>query len=261
MSADLQFKQLIDRILRCREAEDVAKEDTKEVYAELKALGFDKTAAGALVAELRKQDKNPEQFKERNATLELYRDAYERAGGSLAHTHTREDDEQAATKSAATQFQAKASKDNGRTTGEAGPVAGEASRVDAGRTASATSELMDVTGGESAATSFPSDGDAFAAVKGKARLANVNDVEPSLSGTDPQKPNSSPAADKAEAPSSSPEASATNFSNPRCQHPDTCHFAGTRENCHECLLAWSQRPRDEQVRLWAEANEAARAAA
>lgn len=86
MSADLQFKQLIDRVLRCREAEDAAKEDTKQVYADAKAKGFDKTAMGALVAELRKKDKNPEKFEERNSILDLYRDAYERA----SHAHTRE---------------------------------------------------------------------------------------------------------------------------------------------------------------------------
>lgn len=91
MSADLQFKQLIDRILRCREAEDAAKDDTKEVYAELKALGYDKTAAGAFVAELRKREKNPDKFNEASTVLDLYREAYERASGmrvaSRAHTH------------------------------------------------------------------------------------------------------------------------------------------------------------------------------
>jgi hypothetical protein len=56
--------------------------------------------------------------------------------------------------------QAKASEDNGATGSDsevpADCMAGEASRVDAGRTASATSERMDVTGGESAAPfSFP----------------------------------------------------------------------------------------------------------
>lgn len=136
------------------------------------------------------------------------------------------------------QFQAKASEDNGRITGEAGSVTGEASRVDAGRTVSATSETMDVTGGESAAANSRSDGDAFAAVKGKARLANVVDVEPSLSGTDPQKPDSCPAADKAEAPSSSPEASATQFTNPRCQKPDGCKWAHSQASCASCSTAW-----------------------
>lgn len=87
MSAEHQFKQLIDRILRCREAEDEAKEDTKAVYAELKALGYDKTVAGALVSEMRSKSKNPNKFEERNSILDLYRDAYERA----SHTHVREE--------------------------------------------------------------------------------------------------------------------------------------------------------------------------
>lgn len=98
MSADRDFAALIDRILRCREAEDVAKDDTKEVYADLKAKGYDKTAAGALISELRKKDKNPDKFTERSAMLDLYRDAYDRAKGSLAHTHTREGNEYAAEK-------------------------------------------------------------------------------------------------------------------------------------------------------------------
>lgn len=128
--AELQFKQLIDRILRCREAEDEAKADTKEVYAELKSLGYDKTAAGALVAELRKKDKDAAGFEERSAILDLYRETYERASGTVVatHVHTREES------------QAKASEDNGSITGGAGAVAGEASRVGAGRTASATSD-------------------------------------------------------------------------------------------------------------------------
>lgn len=85
MSAELQFKQLIDRILRCREAEDAAKDDTKEVYAELKQLGYDKTAAGTFVAELRKREKNPSKYEEAEAILDLYRSAYEKA--SRTHTH------------------------------------------------------------------------------------------------------------------------------------------------------------------------------
>ena len=70
------FKALIDRILRCREAEDEAKEDTREVYAELKALGYDKTIAGKLVNELRAEAKNPSKVSEQNTVLDLYREAY-----------------------------------------------------------------------------------------------------------------------------------------------------------------------------------------
>jgi uncharacterized protein (UPF0335 family) len=91
MSADAQFRAFIDRILRCREAEDEAKEDTKAVYAEMKAEGYDKTVAGALVNELRKQEKNGDKFTEQTAMLDLYREAYERASGTgiaIAHTHT-----------------------------------------------------------------------------------------------------------------------------------------------------------------------------
>jgi len=79
-----------------------------------------------------------------------------------------------------------------------------------------------------------SDGGAIAAVTGKAQLANANSVEP-------------PPSDA--------------FTNPRCQQPDTCHFVHTRDDCFDCSLAWSKRPKDEQIRLWAEANEAAKVAA
>ncbi|MDI1265283.1 MAG: hypothetical protein PS018_18710 [bacterium] len=55
-------------------------------------------------------------------------------------------------------------------------------------------------------------------------------------------------------PASSP---VETFTNPRCQQPDTCHFVHTRDDCFDCSLAWSKRPKDEQRRLWAEANAAA----
>lgn len=83
-------------------------------------------------------------------------------------------------------------------------------------------------------TELKSDGGAIAAVTGKAQLANANSVEP-------------PPSDA--------------FTNPRCQQPHTCHFVHTRDDCFDCSLAWSKRPKDEQRRLWAEANEAAKVAA
>lgn len=83
MTAELEFKRYVDRILRCRSLEDEAKQDTKDVYAEVSSAGYDKTVVGALVAELRKQEKHPAKFQERNETLDVYRDAYHRA----SHTH------------------------------------------------------------------------------------------------------------------------------------------------------------------------------
>lgn len=74
-------------------------------------------------------------------------------------------------------------------------------------------------------------------------------------------PTSSPDADKAGGPQDRNEpvsgSPATQFNNPRCLN--NCHYAHSRDACHECLVAWSQRPKDEQIRLWSEANEAARA--
>lgn len=43
------------------------------------------------------------------------------------------------------------------------------------------------------------------------------------------------------------------FNNPRCRESKTCPNAHSRNTCHECLMAWSERPVEEQKRLWAEA--------
>ena len=66
-------------------------------------------------------------------------------------------------------------------------------------------------------------------------------------------------ADKAEAVPP-PAVSANPFNNPRCQKPETCHLAQSRNECFDCTMAWAKRPKDEQIRLWAEAIQAARAA-
>lgn len=58
---------------------------------------------------------------------------------------------------------------------------------------------------------------------------------------------------KAPEAGSSP-ASGAAFDNPRCKSPDGCTFAHSRNSCWECTMAWAKRPRDEQVRLWQEAN-------
>lgn len=86
-SADHQLASYVDRILRLREEADGLAGDVREVYAEAKANGFDKTAMGALVAELRKRAKNGSAADETAAILDLYREAYHRAA---SHTHARE---------------------------------------------------------------------------------------------------------------------------------------------------------------------------
>lgn len=135
------------------------------------------------------------------------------------------------------QFQAKASEDNGRTTGGAGPVTGEVSRVGAGRTAPATSELTDVTGGESAATNSPDEAHT-GAVTGwvdppstetgssdlqDAILAETNGGTRVTAGetATPIKPLS--------------KADQIRLLRPHCQHPgaDLCGGSG-RNHCHAC---------------------------
>jgi len=87
MSADAKLKAYIDRILRCREAEDEAKRDTKEVYAELAAEGYEKAIVGQVVTFLRKREKDGDKVAEQSAKFDLYLEAYERP----SHAHTRED--------------------------------------------------------------------------------------------------------------------------------------------------------------------------
>lgn len=88
MSADARLRSLIDRILRLKEEQDTIGEDIKEIYAEAKGDGYDKTAMGSLVSELRKKGKDAAKFEEASSMLDLYREAYERASGTAVATHT-----------------------------------------------------------------------------------------------------------------------------------------------------------------------------
>jgi uncharacterized protein (UPF0335 family) len=86
MAPDL-IRSYVDRILRIKEEEDTLKADIKDIYAEAKGNGLDKTALGDLVNHLRKQAKNPEKQAERSTLFDLYLDAYSNAP---SHTHARE---------------------------------------------------------------------------------------------------------------------------------------------------------------------------
>ncbi len=83
MSNDERFCQFIDRILAVREEVDGRMEEVRRLYKDAKDEGFDKTAMGSLVAELRKSAKDPAKAEAASDTLDLYRDAYRRG---RAHT-------------------------------------------------------------------------------------------------------------------------------------------------------------------------------
>lgn len=86
MSADTKLKTYIERILRCREAEDDAKKDTKEVYSELAGDGYEKAIVGQVVNHIRKREKDGDRLAEQSAKFELYLEAYELP----SHVHARE---------------------------------------------------------------------------------------------------------------------------------------------------------------------------
>jgi uncharacterized protein (UPF0335 family) len=88
MSADLRLKGFIDRVLRLKEEQDTLADDIREVYAEAKGEGYDKTAMGDLVSHLRKvEKKGADAVAEKQTVFDLYLDAYHRASGTPIATH------------------------------------------------------------------------------------------------------------------------------------------------------------------------------
>jgi uncharacterized protein (UPF0335 family) len=88
--ANDQVRSIIQRILRLKEAADEIAVDVREVYAEAKSNGFDKTALGQAVSFIRKREKDGAAFAERNALLEMYVAAYDGTEDApRAHPHAR----------------------------------------------------------------------------------------------------------------------------------------------------------------------------
>ncbi len=78
MTSDAQIRAFIDRILRLKEEQDTIGEDIRDIYAEAKSMGFDKTAMGNVVAHLRKvAKKGSDTVAEQGAIFDLYLCAYE----------------------------------------------------------------------------------------------------------------------------------------------------------------------------------------
>lgn len=93
MSADNELKSYIDRVLRLKEEQDTLGQDIRDVYAEAKAQGFDKTIMGKLVAHLRKVLKEGDTaVSEQEDIFDTYLQAYRRASGMPVATHTHEEE-------------------------------------------------------------------------------------------------------------------------------------------------------------------------
>lgn len=92
--SDKQLKSIVERIERLLEECDSIKGDVRDVYAEAKSNGFDKTVLGQVVAIRRKRSKDPTKFEEVNALVRIYLDRIEGVGTPNAthtHTHAREE--------------------------------------------------------------------------------------------------------------------------------------------------------------------------
>src|SRR5690606_20935182 len=69
--------------------------DVRDIYAEAKANGFDKTALGMVVSSIRKRDKDRQRHDELSALAELYMAAYETGTISATRAHPHEKPEPA----------------------------------------------------------------------------------------------------------------------------------------------------------------------
>ncbi|RVF00019.1 DUF2312 domain-containing protein [Sinorhizobium meliloti] len=96
MTSDAQIRAFIDRILRLKEEQDTIGEDIRDIYAEAKSMGFDKTAMGNVVAHLRKvAKKGHDTVAEQGAIFDLYLCAYEgKSPHAPAPARVRENTEQ-----------------------------------------------------------------------------------------------------------------------------------------------------------------------
>lgn len=84
-----QIRAFVERILRMRGEAKAINDDIREIYAEAKANGFDKTVLGKLVLYVEKREKNADALAERDALFDLYLEAFD-SSPSRAHAHTRE---------------------------------------------------------------------------------------------------------------------------------------------------------------------------
>ena len=96
MSADSvaqdQIKAFVDRIIRLKEEAKAINADIREIYAEAKGNGFDKTVLGKVVNYVEKRATKADELAEGEALFDLYLTAYDSASGKIGtaratHTH------------------------------------------------------------------------------------------------------------------------------------------------------------------------------
>lgn len=91
-----QIRAFVERILRMKEEAKAINDDIREIYAEAKGNGFDKTVLGQVVSFVEKRKKDPATLAERSALFDLYvaaldgGDEDDHETGTVVATHAHE---------------------------------------------------------------------------------------------------------------------------------------------------------------------------
>ena len=85
-----RLKSIVDRIERINGKIDERNQDKADIFKEAKSDGYDVPALKALIAERRKQAKDPVKFDELAAMVETYRAALESGTGVATRAGARE---------------------------------------------------------------------------------------------------------------------------------------------------------------------------
>lgn len=83
-----QIRAFVERIMRMREEARAINDDIREIYAEAKGNGFDKTVLGKLVLYVEKRATKADELAEKDALFDLYLEAFD---GRSSRTHAHED--------------------------------------------------------------------------------------------------------------------------------------------------------------------------
>ncbi|ATU91424.1 DUF2312 domain-containing protein [Phyllobacterium zundukense] len=233
MSAEAEIKQFINRVLRLKEEQDTLGEDIREVYAEAKGRGYDKTALGAVVALIRQRVKiGSDAFNEKDEMVNLYLSAYEGPAQFLGEVMGPHTPAPARARENIEEFPLRA------TDSKLIETVANGVQTEIGRKALNTAidimierEEAEYVGPEtgeitnSSATTNELDDDAVAAVMDKVRLANANGVEPSSSNpTNSERP--------AFLIKDQPAKTMRDY-RPHCQNPEACSGSGLK-HCYSC---------------------------
>jgi uncharacterized protein (UPF0335 family) len=232
MTSDAQIRAFIDRILRLKEEQDTIGEDIRDIYAEAKSMGFDKTAMGNVVAHLRKvAKKGSDTVAEQGAIFDLYLCAFEgKSPHAPAPACARENIEQF-------------DPETGEISAKLIETVAAGVQTETGRKALIAAVDIMIAREEQQEIATASQGEPVSP-SAEAEVANANaggeDVDSSAERASPVATSSGPDVKWAQNSTAKPKS----VLRPHCRNPEACGGYGTN-HCHTCLKA--QREQAEEV--------------